>query len=155
MVMKLTKMKIAVMIAVVAAAAMMMVSTAYGFYYVHGDAKSLEGKGAIEVTAIIDDSANNGAVKSELLIMPEGSTVADVLDEFVYSNESKADAAARADYSYSSIADRVSTGKYRCIVSTQADRKPGADGRYGQGDMVSDYSSRVLNRYDNVAFIAE
>lgn len=155
MVMKLTKMKIAATIAVVAAAAMMMASTAYGFYYVHGDAKSSEGKGVIEVTAIIDDSANNGAVKSELLIMPEGSTVADVLDEFVCSNESKADAAARADYSYSSIADRVSTGKYRCIVSTQADRKPGVDGRYGQGDTVSDYSSRVLNRYDNVAFIAE
>ena len=130
-------------------------SQAYGFYQVHGNASSQSGKGVVEITAIIDDSANDGAVKSELLIMPEGSTVADVLDEFVYSDESKANADAQTDYRYESIADRVDSGNYRCIVSTQAERVPGVEGNYGQGEEVSDYASQVLERYDNVAFIAQ
>ena len=130
-------------------------SQAYAFYHVHGKAISAPNQGIIEVTAIIDDSANNGAVKSELLIMPEGSTISDILDEFVYSAESKENSDAQRNYAYESIADHIKSGNYRCVVSTQADRKPGIEGNYGQGKEVSDYSSYTLTRYDNIAFIAQ
>lgn len=151
-----TKRVFAVAMAGVALAAAIAVPQAYGFYYVHNGSESANGgRGVIEVPATIDDSANGGAVKTELLIVPEGATVADVANEFVYSSESKSDSAARHDYSYENIAEKVKAGNYECRVIEADEKQPSASSEYGTGETVTDFSSYVLDRYDNVVFIAK
>ena len=69
-------------IAVACCACAMIAVPAYAFYYVHSDeGVQVESKGVYEVTCVLDETAQGGAIRSELVIVPEGSTVKDLLNE--------------------------------------------------------------------------
>ena len=77
-------------IAVACCACAMIAVPAYAFYYVHSDeGVQVESKGVYEVTCVLDETAQGGAVRSELVIIPEGSTVKDLLNEDVMSSENQ------------------------------------------------------------------
>ena len=60
-------------IAVACCACAMIAVPAYAFYYVHSDeGVQVESKGVYEVTCVLDETAQGGAIRSELVIVPRG-----------------------------------------------------------------------------------
>ena len=123
-------------IAVACCACAMIAVPAYAFYYVHSDeGVQVESKGVYEVTCVLDETAQGGAIRSELVIVPEGSTVKDLLNEDVMS-------------SAASLADYLAGKQYTATVYAAETQKPGTQTTHdGQGTTGEDIQ---LNRYDNV-----
>ena len=114
---------------------------AYAFYYVHSDeGTQVESKGVYEITCVLDETAQGGSVRSELVIVPEGSTVKDLLNEDVRSSNNQNGLSAIHNY--------LSGKQYTCTVYAAESQKPGTQTTHdGQGTTGE---STVLNRYDNV-----
>ena len=122
---------------------------AYAFYYVHSDeGTQVESKGVYEITCVLDETAQGGSVRSELVIVPEGSTVKDLLNEDVRSSNNQNGLSAIHNYDATSLADYLSGKQYTCTVYAVGSQKPGTQTTHdGQGTTGE---STVLNRYDNV-----
>lgn len=138
-------------IAVACCACALIAIPAYAFYYVHSDeGVAAQNKGVIEVTCVLDETAQGGGVRSELVLVPEGSTAAALLSEDVVSSANQNGLDAIHDYSASSLADRLSGKQYTCTVYRADTQKPGTqtthDGSGTEGE------STELERYDNVVF---
>ena len=128
-------------IAVACCACARIAVPAYAFYYVHSDeGVQVESKGVYEVTCVLDETAQGGAIRSELVIVPEGSTVKDLLNEDVMSSENQNGLEAIHNYD---------AGKqYTATVYAAETQKPGTQTTHdGQGTTGDDTQ---LNRYDNV-----
>lgn len=130
------------------------VPAAYGFYYVHSDeGAATESKGVYEITCVLDETATGGAVHSELIFVPEGSTVEAVLNEDIVSSENQNGLEAIHNYDVESLGEYLSGKQYTCTVYKPADQKPGThttpDGTGVTG------TSTVLERYDHVVFTVE
>ena len=124
---------------------------AYAFYYVHDEQNvAASGKGAIEITCTVDETAQGGGVRTALLMVPEGSTAAACLNEGVVSSNSQDGLKAIHDYSVSSLADELSGKQYTCTVYKAESQKPGTqtthDGSGTEGE------NTPLKRFDNVVF---
>lgn len=138
-------------IAVACCACALIAVPAYAFYYVHSDeGEAVESKGVIEITCVLDETAQGGGVRSELVFVPEGSTAEALLNEDVVSSNSQNGLEAIHDYSVSSLADRLSGKQYTCTVYKVEDQQPGTHTTHdGAGTEGTDTE---LERYDNVVF---
>lgn len=147
----LTK-KLACGVVAVAACAAVAVPMAYGQWYVAGaSAADSTAKGAMEVHVTVDDSADNGAVYTKLVYIPNEGTVQDVLDEMVISSNSQNGLKAIHNYDFTSIEDKVSKGDYEIAVWNAEAQAPGTQTTHdSDGTAVSDAASQTLSRYDNV-----
>ncbi len=136
-------------IAVACCACALIAVPAYAFYYVHSDeGTQVESKGVYEITCVLDETAQGGSVRSELVIVPEGSTVKDLLNEDVASSNNQNGLGAIHNYDATSLADYLSGKQYTCTVYAAMSQKPGTQTTHdGQGTTGE---STVLNRYDNV-----
>lgn len=136
-------------VAVACCACAMIAVPAYAFYYVHSDeGVQVESKGVYEVTCVLDETAQGGAVRSELVIVPEGSTVKDLLNEDVMSSENQNGLEAIHNYDVTSLADYLAGKQYTATVHSADSQKPGTQTTHdGQGTTGE---STQLNRYDNV-----
>lgn len=136
-------------IAVACCACAMIAVPAYAFYYVHSDeGVQVESKGVHEVTCVLDETAQGGAIRSELVIVPEGSTVKDLLNEDVVSSENQNGLEAIHNYDATSLADYLAGKQYTATVYAAETQKPGTQTTHdGQGTTGEDTQ---LNRYDNV-----
>ena len=136
-------------IAVACCACAMIAMPAYAFYYVHSDeGVQVESKGVYEVTCVLDETAQGGAIRSELVIVPEGSTVKDLLNEDVMSSENQNGLEAIHNYDVTSLADYLAGKRYTATVYSADSQKPGTQTTHdGQGTTGE---STQLNRYDSV-----
>ena len=136
-------------IAVACCACALIAVPAYAFYYVHSDeGTQVDSQGVYEVTCVLDETAQGGAVRSELVIVPEGSTVADLLNEYVMSSNNQNDLEAIHNYDVTSLKDYLSGKQYTCTVYKAESQKPGTQTTHdGQGTTGE---STQLSRYDNV-----
>ena len=136
-------------IAVACCACALIAVPAYAFYYVHSDeGTQVESKGVYEITCVLDETAQGGAIRSELVLVPEGSTVADLLNEDVMSSENQNGIDAIHNYDATSLKDYLSGKQYTCTVYAAESQKPGTQTTHdGQGTTGE---STQLNRYDNV-----
>lgn len=139
-------------VAVACCACALIAMPAYGFYYVHSEqGEAVESHGVIEVTCVLDETAQGGGVRSEFVLVPEGGTVADLMNEDVVSSNSQNGVDALHDYNVSSLSERLADKQYTCSVYKAADQKPGThttpDGAGQQSD-----ASTPLERYDHVVF---
>ena len=73
----------------------------------------MESKGVYEVTCVLDETAQGGAIRSELVIVPEGSTVKDLLNEDVMSSENQNGLEAIHNYDATSLADYLAASSTR------------------------------------------
>lgn len=136
-------------IAVACCVCALIAAPAYAFYYVHSDeGTQVESKGAYEVTCIVDETAQGGSVHSELVFVPEGGTVKELLNEVLRSSESQNGLSAIHNYDVTSLADYLSGKQYTCTTYAAGSQKPGTHTTFdGQGKTGTD---TVLARYDCV-----
>ncbi len=136
-------------IAVACCACALIAVPAYAFYYVHSDeGTQVDSQGVYEVTCVLDETAQGGAVRSELVFVPEGSTVKDLLNEDVVSSNSQQGLDAIHNYDTTSMAEYLAGKNYTVEVYAAESQKPGTQTTHdGQGKTGSDTQ---LNRYDNV-----
>jgi hypothetical protein len=146
---KKRKLLVIAAIVCVCALAAVAVPCAYGFYYVHSDeGTKASGQGACEVTCVLDETARGGSVRSELVFVPAGSTVKELLNEDIVSSNSQNGLSAIHNYDSTSLKDYLSDKHYECTVYAADSQKPGThttcDGEGKTGD------STQLSRYDHV-----
>lgn len=136
-------------IAVACCACALIAVPAYAFYYVHSDeGTQVESKGVYEVTCVLDETAQGGAVRSKLVFVPEGSTVKDLLNEDIVSSNSQNGLEAIHNYDFTSMADYLAGKSYTVQVYSVDDQKPGTHTTHdGQGKTGEDTQ---LERYSNV-----
>ncbi|WP_449316202.1 hypothetical protein [Rubneribacter sp.] len=127
----------------------LVAAPAYAYYHVHDDeVAAADGKGAIEIVCTVDRTAQNGGVKTGVVMVPEGSTASDCLKEAVTSSESQNGLDAIHDYSVSRLADDLSGEQYTCTVHKAASQKPGTQTTYdSEGSKGED---TPLERWDSV-----
>ncbi len=136
-------------VAVVVCALACAAVPAYGFYYVHSDeGTAVESKGAWEITCVLDETARGGAVRSELVFVPAGSTVKELLNEDVMSSNNQTGLSAIHNYDATSLKEYLSDKQYTCTVYAAESQKPGTQTTHdGEGKTGEDTQ---LSRYDNV-----
>ena len=138
---------------------------AYAMYYVHDEAVSQESDalGAIEVFAVVDDTAAGGTVRSSLMFVPAGSTAQAVLAEGIVSSEDQNGLDAIHNYDVQSIGDYLSANGYSYTVEVYETAEAQAHS-FDEGAYEADSSNvsgaytqspkggedTVLDRYDNV-----
>ena len=136
-------------IAVACCACALIAVPAYAFYYVHSDeGTQVESKGAYEITCVLDETAQGGGVHSELVFVPEGSTVKDLLNEDVISSNNQNGLKAIHNYDATSLADYLSGKQYTCTVHAAMSQKPGTHTTYDTPGTTG--LDTQLERYDNV-----
>ncbi len=138
---------------------------AYAFYYVHDDSVSdaSEGRGSYEVFVVVDETAVGGTVRSDLILVPAGSTADVVLTEGIISSEDQNGLDAIHNYDVQSIADYLAAGGYNYTVNVyetgEVQAYQDAEGAYASTsqNVSGAYTSpskgdgsTVLDRYDNV-----
>lgn len=125
---------------------------AYAFYYVHDEGVSgqADSKGAIEVFCVVDETANGGGVTSSLIILPEGSTADDCLDEAVISSRDCSTIDAVKSNGVESLGTYLSGKDYTVDVYAAASQKPGTQTTYDTAS--SGGEGAQIERYSNVVF---
>ena len=129
--------------------ALIAVPCAWAFYHVHTEeGANTASKGVYEVTCVLDETSQGGGVRSELVIVPEGSTVQELLNEDIRSSNSQNGISAIHNYDVSSLAEYLSGKNYTCTVYGAETQKPGTHTTHdGDGKTGTDIK---LSRYDNV-----
>lgn len=142
--------------------ALLVAVPAYAFYYVHDDevSESNTGKGAYEVFCIVDETAVGGAIKSDLMFVPAGSTAEEVLSEAIYSSENQNGLENIHNYDVQSVADYLKAKGYNYTIdvyetgeSNSYDNYRDADAATGEdlyGYSAYGNADTVVNRYDNI-----
>lgn len=135
--------------------AALVASPAYAFYYVHGEDNVAQGrgKGVIEVCCTVDATARGEGVRTELLIIPAGSTVAACLNEGIESGNSQNGLDAIHDYRYTDLKDYLSDKEWTCTVHEAASQNPGTHTTYDTSG--TEGSDTPLERFDSVVFTVE
>ena len=129
--------------------ALIAVPCAWAFYHVHSDeGAQTQSQGVYEVTCVLDETAQGGGVRSELVIVPECSTVKDLLNEDIRSSNSQNGISAIHNYDVSSLAEYLSGKNYTCTVYAADTQKPGTHTTHDGAGKTGD--STQLSRYDNV-----
>lgn len=124
---------------------------AYAFYFAQGEeAAASSGKGVIEVTCTVDGTAVGEGVRTELLIVPAGSTAAACLDEGISSSNSQEGLEAIHDYRYTSLKELLSGKQWTCTVYPADAQKPGTQTTHDASGTEGE--NTPLERYDNVVF---
>ena len=124
---------------------------AYAFYYVHDEeGASQSGQGVIEGTCTIDATSIGEGVRTDLIILPEGSTAKDCLNEAIVSSNSQNGLSAIHDYSTTSLKDYLSEKQWSCAVFEAGSQKPGTHTTYDT--LGSAEQGTPLNRFDCVVF---
>lgn len=135
--------------------AALAVVPAYAFYYVHGDEHTSEtdSTGVIEVCSTVDATARGEGVRTEILLVPEGSTAADCLEEAIRSSESQNGIEAIHNYSYSSLGDYLSDKTWTVTVHQAGSQDPGTQVTYDESG--SEGQDTPLERFDSVVFTVQ
>ena len=125
---------------------------AYAFFYVHGtdNVDGSDSKGAMEVVCTLDETAVGGTYTTDpWVFIPNGGTVADVLEEAVHSSESQNGLKAIHNYDVQSLKDYLAGKNYTVSVYEAFSQKPGTHTTYDSDGAKADESTTV-NRFDNV-----
>lgn len=132
--------------------AVLVALPAYAFYYVHDEGTSgqSDGKGAIEVFCVVDETATGGAITSSLIFLPEGSTAADCLTEAIISDRDYSSLDGILDYGVDSLGDYLSGKTYTVDVYAAASQEPGTQTTYDTASLGGENTE--LERYSNVVF---
>lgn len=148
------KQKVVAGVVAVAAVAAIAVPVASAQFYVKGDSSdNSTGLGALAVHVTLDQSADNGPVYTKWVYIPNGGTVADVLDQTIISSNSQEGLKAIHNYDYKNLEDVVTADKYETTVYNAETQNPGTHTTHDtDGTKVTDYSSQTLQRFDNVVF---
>ena len=135
---------------------------AYGFYHVHNeDAGNADGQGVIEVVCTVDETAQGGTIRTDLMFLPEGSTADAVLAEAVVSSENQTGLDAIHNYDVTTLGDYLQGKNYTYTVAVyptgEVQAYKDAEGAYAATSQnVSEAytakgdGSTVVDRYDNV-----
>lgn len=128
---------------------------AYAFYHVHDEAVSdaADGKGAIEIFCVVDETATGGAVTSSLIFVPEGSNAAVCLDEAIMSSQDQNGLDAIHNYDVESLADRLAGSNYTVEVYGAGTQEPGTQTIYDTASKGGEDTS--LERFDNVVITVQ
>lgn len=123
---------------------------AYAFYYVHDDEVSdgADGRGAIEIFCVVDETAAGGSVTSRLIFVPEGSTADVCLDEAVVSSQSHQGIDAVKNHDAESLRDHLSSADYTIEVYEAGTQQVGTHTTYDTQSAGG--ADTVLERFDNV-----
>ncbi len=134
--------------------AALLTSTAYGFYHVHNeDAGNADGQGVIEVVCTVDETAQGGSVRTDLMFLPEGSTADAVLAEAVVSSENQTGLDAIHNYDVTTLGDYLQGKNYTIAVYDPADQAAGAHTTY-DGASKGDGSTTLDRFYSVVVTVA-
>lgn len=157
--------KVLAIVAMACLCAALLGIPAYAMYYVH-DSEVSQGSsamGAIEVFAVVDDTAVGGTVRSSLIFVPADSPADVVLDEGIVSSEDQDGLDAIHNYDVQSIGEYLTSNGYSYTVEVYA---TGESQAYANNEGAYDGSSlnvsgaytspakggadTVLDCYDNV-----
>ncbi len=133
----------------------LMVVPAYALYYVHSDdaVSNSTGMGAIEVCCTVDATAIGEGVTASLVMVPEGSTVEDLLQEAIESSNIQTGLDALYDYEYTSLADYLADKTWTATVYEAGSQNPGTQTTYdSEGTEGTDVA---LTRYCSVVITVE
>lgn len=142
-----------ILAAVVAAcfAAALVAVPSYAMYYVHDEdnTNNADGQGAVEICLTVNLKAVGGDNTADVMFIPNGGTVADVLEEGILSSESHNGLKAIHNYDVKHLDEYLAKHKYTVAVYDAASQKPGTQTTY-DNKPVSTSEDYVLNRYDSV-----
>jgi hypothetical protein len=135
---------------------------AYAFYYVHDDdvSESNTGKGAYEVFIVVDETEVGGAITSDLMFVPAGSTAEEALDEAIKSSENQNGLENIHNYDVQSVSDYLKAKGYNYTIevyetATSNSYKNYRDADAATGEDLYGYApygneNTVVERYDNI-----
>lgn len=123
----------------------------YALYYVHDEdnTNGASGQGAVEICLTVNLKAVGGDNTTDVMFIPNGGTVADVLKEGILSSESHNGLKAIHNYDVQHLDEYLAKHKYTVAVYDAASQNPGTQTVY-DNDPVSTSEDYALNRYDSV-----
>lgn len=134
------------------ACAVLIALPAHALYQVHSEenVSGSEALGAIEVCCTVDASAIGEGVRASLVMVPDGSTVEDLLQEGIESSNSQNGIDAIHDYSYTSLEDYLADKTWTYVVYEAGSQNPGTHTTYDTEGTVSSSADVELTRYCSV-----
>ena len=128
---------------------------AYALYYVHSDdaVENSTATGAIEICCTVDATAIGDGVRASLVMVPDGSTVEELLQEGIESSNSQNGIEAIHDYGYQSLADYLADKTWTATVYEAESQNPGTQTTYDSEGVVG--TDTVLTRYCSVVITVE
>lgn len=141
---------LAVAVATCVVAALVAVP-AYAMFHVHteGHTQGSTAQGAMEVCLTVNLEAVGGANTADMMFIPNGGTVADVLEEGILSSENQNGLDAIHNYDVTSVKDYLANHEYTIAVYAAGSQKEGTQTTHDT-ESLSSSEDYVLSRYDNV-----
>lgn len=123
----------------------------FAMYYVHDEANTegASGQGAVEICLTVNLKAVGGENTADLMFIPNGGTVADVLEEGILSSQSHNGLKAIHNYDVVSLDEYLADHEYSVAVYEAASQDPGTQTTFDT-EPVSTSEDYVLNRFDAV-----
>lgn len=124
---------------------------AYAFFHVHTEdhAANSTATGAMEICLTVDLTAVGGANTADMMFIPNGGTVADVLEEGILSSENQLGPDAIHNYDTTALKDYLADHEYTIAVYAAGAQEPGTQTTYDT-ESLSDSEDYALSRYDDV-----
>lgn len=145
------KKKILAVCAAVCVVAALGAGSAYAMFYVHTDdhAENSTAQGAMEICLTVNLEAVGGANTADMMFIPNGGTVADVLEEGILSSEDQEGLEAIHNYETTSLKDYLADHEYTIAVYAAGSQEAGTQTTYDT-ESLSSSEDYVLSRYDDV-----